>query len=122
MIVSRLGDLQLSISVSDLRLADRFINDANDVSGDIVLRAAQRGTSASELIGLVLSQYIVRYELGACQHRVVLPRRLRDWLGQKEHIADLLALSPRTAPDGSIAARNRDRGEVHRCHQLGGKA
>ena len=49
-------------------LADRLIQDANDVSGDIVLRAAKRGQSASELIGVVLSRHLVRQELGHDQH------------------------------------------------------
>ena len=37
-----------------------LIKDANDMSGDIVLRAATRGQSASELIGLVLSRRLLR--------------------------------------------------------------
>ena len=85
-------------------LADRFISDANDISGDIVLRAAQRGTSASELIGVVLSRHIVRHEIGASQLAgwYFLDDYV-DWLGQKEQrIADLLALSPRLGPDGSM--------------------
>ncbi len=54
MILHRLGSVGLDLSDGDLRaLADRLIEDANDVSGDIVLRAAKRGQSASELIGVL---------------------------------------------------------------------
>lgn len=105
MVVSRLRDLHLGLSHTELeRLADRFINDANDVSGDIVLRAAQRGRSASELMGLVLSRYLVRHELGWDQDiGWYFLDDYAGWLGQQEQqIADLLALSPRTAPDGSM--------------------
>jgi hypothetical protein len=50
MILHRLRGLALELSDADLRaLADRLIEDANDVSGDIVLRAAKRGERASEL-------------------------------------------------------------------------
>lgn len=105
MVVNRLRDLNLGLGNPELHeLADRFINDANDVSGDIVLRAAQRGRSASELMGLVLSRYLVRHELGyGCYVGWYFLDDYADWLGQQEErIADLLALSPRTAPDGSM--------------------
>lgn len=78
------------------RLAQRFIDDANRISGDIVLRAAKRGRNASELIGIVLSSYLVGHELG-------MARRIgwyflddySEWLGQREEqIADLLVLQP----------------------------
>ncbi len=104
MIISRLRDLRLGLPHQELPgLADRFISDASEISGDIVLRAAQRGTSASELIGVVLSRHIVRHEIGESQPAgwYFLDDYV-DWLGQKEHrIADLLALSPRLGPDGS---------------------
>src|SRR5206468_3302886 len=106
MVMTRLRDLQLGMPDSELYgLADRFINDANDVSGDIVLRAARRGRSASELIGVVLSRYLVRHELGQNQYAGwYFLDDYADWLGQQEeHIADLLALSPRTAGDGSMS-------------------
>ena len=78
-------------------LCDRFIAEANDISGHLVLRAAKRGNSTNELIGLVLSNFLVRQELG--QNRDVACFLLDDyaaWLGQpEERIADLLILSPR---------------------------
>ena len=97
MVVSRLNDLDLRLSNSDIQmLADRFITDANEVSGDIVLRAAQRGQSASELMGIVLSRYLINHELGHNQSiGWFFLDDYADWLGQKEEqIADLLALTP----------------------------
>ena len=65
MIVRRLRELTLDIDDSECsRLAQKFIDDANDISGDIVLRAANRGRNASELMGVVLSRYLIRHELG----------------------------------------------------------
>ena len=67
-------------------------------------RAAQRGTSASELMGLVLSRFLIRHELGRNQYAGwYFLDDYADWLGQQEeHIADLLALSPRTSSDGQM--------------------
>ena len=83
MIISRLNDLRLDLQGAELReLADRFISDANDISGDIVLRAAQRGTSASELIGVVLQpahRSPRDRDIPVCG--LVLPRRLRGLAG-----------------------------------------
>lgn len=97
MVLGRLRDLDLGIAEEELEsAAERFIDDANDLSGDIVLRAAKRGRSASELIGLVLSRFLIRHELG--RHQYAGWYFLDDyagWLGQREeHIADLLALAP----------------------------
>ncbi|MDZ4867978.1 MAG: DNA translocase FtsK [Alphaproteobacteria bacterium] len=89
---------ELSLSLSDDRLVDlarRMVDDAALISGDIVLRAAKRGVSAGELIGLVLSRALVREELG--ESATVAWFFLDDyaaWLGQREEgLADILALS-----------------------------
>jgi len=105
MVLARLRDLSLGLPDAQLALlTDRLITDANDISGDIVLRAAKRGRNASELIGVVLSRYLIRHELGA--NRLFGWYFLDDyatWLGQREEqIADILALSPEHAPDGSL--------------------
>ena len=64
MVLSRVKELNLELSDADARkLTEKFIDDANDVSGDIVLRAAKRGRNASELMGVVLSRYMIRTEL-----------------------------------------------------------
>jgi S-DNA-T family DNA segregation ATPase FtsK/SpoIIIE len=105
MILHRLRALNLELTTEDLgALADRLINDANDVSGDIVLRAAKRGQSASELIGVVLSRALVKDELG--EDRVAGWYFLDDyaaWMGQREEqLADLMTLSPEVTSDGTL--------------------
>jgi S-DNA-T family DNA segregation ATPase FtsK/SpoIIIE len=89
---------ELSLGLTDERLsalARRMIDDATSISGDIVLRAAKRGVSAGELIGLVLSRALVAEELGASATVAwFLLDDYAEWLGQKEEgIADILALS-----------------------------
>ena len=105
MILHRLGVLDLGLSNADLvDLANRLIADANDVSGDIVLRAAKSGRSASELIGVVLSRALVRDRLGS--DGLAGWYFLDDyaaWLGQREEqLADLLAINPHLAEDGTM--------------------
>ena len=77
-------------------LAKQFIDDANRISGDIVLRAAKRGRNASELMGIVLSSYLVRHELGTTKKvGWYFLDDYSEWLGQREEqIADLLVLQP----------------------------
>lgn len=92
----RLAELSLGLPDDRLAaLAQRMIDDACSISGDIVLRAAKRGVSAGELIGLVLSRALVAEEFGA-QATVAwfLLDDYAEWLGQREQgIADILALS-----------------------------
>ncbi|MFD2670966.1 FtsK/SpoIIIE domain-containing protein [Marinicrinis sediminis] len=94
----RLNALGLGLSESELvQLTERYIEDANAISGDIVLRAAKRGVFAGELIGVVLSKMILQSEMETEQ--AVGWFFLDDyasWLGQKEEqIADILALAPK---------------------------
>ncbi|MEK8130868.1 FtsK/SpoIIIE domain-containing protein [Paenibacillus filicis] len=94
----RLNALGLGLTEVELvQLTERFIEDANAISGDIVLRAAKRGVFAGELIGVVLSKMILQSEMGTEQ--AVGWFFLDDyasWLGQKEEqIADILALAPK---------------------------
>ena len=105
MVLQRLRSLMLGLSESNLSaLAKRFIDEANKVSGDLVLRAAKRGRNASELMGVVLSKYLIERELTGDQ-RYFGWYFLDDyaaWLGQKEEqIADILALSPEITEDGA---------------------
>ena len=105
MIVRRLEALDLGLRKAQIdTLADKLIKDANDVSGDIVLRAAKRGESASELIGVVLSRFLAHRSIGAT--RLVGWYFLDDyaaWLGAREETqADILALAPRLDPAGRL--------------------
>lgn len=89
---------ELSLGLPDDRLSElarRMIHDANAISGDIVLRAAKRGVSAGELIGLVLSRALVAEELGSgAAVAWFLLDDYAEWLGQREEgLADILALS-----------------------------
>ncbi len=105
MVLSRIKDLNLELSDGDARkLTEKFIDDANDVSGDIVLRAAKRGRNASELMGVVLSRYLIRSELGTNRRfGWYFLDDYAEWLGQQEEqIADLLALAPHQTPDGRL--------------------
>jgi S-DNA-T family DNA segregation ATPase FtsK/SpoIIIE len=105
MVLGRIKDLNLELSEVDARkLTEKFIDDANDVSGDIVLRAAKRGRNASELMGVVLSRHLIRYELGTNRRfGWYFLDDYAEWLGQKEEqIADLLALAPQQKGDGQL--------------------
>ncbi|MCW7545179.1 FtsK/SpoIIIE domain-containing protein [Aurantimonas litoralis] len=105
MILQRLSGLGLGLTGAELaELADRLIGDANDVSGDIVLRAAKSGRSASELIGVVLSRSLVRDRLG--RSGLAGWYFLDDyaaWMGQREEqLADLLAINPHIGENGEM--------------------
>jgi DNA segregation ATPase FtsK/SpoIIIE, S-DNA-T family len=86
------------------KLVDRLINEANAVSGDIVLRAAKCGRFASELMGVVLSKALITAEMG--EQNPIGWYFLDDyasWLGQKEgQIADIMAISPQYINDEPI--------------------
>ncbi len=105
MVLGRLRDLNLEVDEQTYQdLVRRFIADANGISGDIVLRAAKHGRNASELMGIVLSRYLIQHELGLSRHYGwYFLDDYADWLGQREEqIADILALSPESLPDGRL--------------------
>lgn len=105
MVFSRVKDLNLELSDEECReLTEKFINDASEISGDIVLRAAKRGRNASELMGVVLSRHMIRQELGANRRfGWYFLDDYAQWLGQREEqIADILALTPEQTPDGKL--------------------
>lgn len=97
LIKRRLESLNLNLDEGELTaLSQRFIDEANELSGDIVLRAAKCGHFVSELIGVVLSKALISSELNSSD---ALGWYFLDdyatWLGQKEgQIADILAISP----------------------------
>ncbi|MBI4027034.1 MAG: DNA translocase FtsK [Verrucomicrobia bacterium] len=105
MVFGRVKDLNLELTDAECReLTEKFINDANEISGDIVLRAAKRGRNASELMGVVLSRYMIRHELGANRRfGWYFLDDYAEWLGQREErIADILALTPEQTADGKF--------------------
>lgn len=96
----RLRELNLQLSDDEIQAAaDKVERDALSVSGDIVLRAAKRGVSAGEMLGLVLSRYLIAEEFQtAAAARTLTAYFLLDdyasWLSQPEsRIADILALN-----------------------------
>lgn len=97
----RLEELNLQLGADEIQAtADKAKRDALSVSGDIVLRAAKRGVSAGEMIGLVLSRHLLAEELKAAagEGQVLTAYFLLDdyasWLSQPEsRIADILALN-----------------------------
>ncbi|MCL1552423.1 FtsK/SpoIIIE domain-containing protein [Xanthomonas nasturtii] len=104
----RLDELNLQLDASEVQAAaDRAKRDALSVSGDIVLRAAKRGVSAGEMIGLVLSRYLLAEEFRAAAGggQILTAYFLLDdyasWLSQPEsRIADILALNVEEREDG----------------------
>ena len=100
---------ELSLGLDDERLSElarRMIEDASAISGDIVLRAAKRGVSAGELIGLVLSRALVAEEMDGAATAWFLLDDYAEWLGQKEEgIADILALSVVAGEGGALKLR-----------------
>ena len=104
----RLDGLALPLDADQTAaLAGRMKKDALSISGDIVLRAAKRGVSAGEMIGLVLSRHLLEQEFkaltGSRQAFSVffLLDDYADWLSQKEsRIADILGLCVEEGEDG----------------------
>ena len=104
----RLEELNLPLGADEIQAAsDKAKRDALSVSGDIVLRAAKRGVSAGEMIGLVLSRYLLSEEFkrAAGGGQVLTAHFLLDdyasWLSQPEsRIADILALNVEESEDG----------------------
>lgn len=106
----RMDELGLGVAADRLdSAADRVIRDALAVSGDIVLRAAKRGVSAGEMLGLVLSRYLIQHEFSrVCGSPQKIPVQVffllddyASWLAQREsRIADLLGLCIEDSADG----------------------
>lgn len=93
----RLESLNLGLDDEALfQLTEKFIDEANGISGDIVLRAAKRGVFAGELIGVVLSKLLLLSELNSSSIGWFFLDDYASWLGQKEEqIADIMALCPK---------------------------
>ena len=105
MVLNRIKDLSLGFDETTYQnLANRFIQDANGISGDIVLRAAKNGRNASELMGVVLSRFLISQELGTNRYYGwYFLDDYAEWLGQREEqIADILTLSPEQTPSGQL--------------------
>ena len=92
-------------------VAERVKKNALSISGDIVLRAAKRGVSAGEMLGLVMSRYLLDRELKSLAGNGIRPAftayflldDYADWLAQREsRIADILGLCVEETDEGPI--------------------
>jgi S-DNA-T family DNA segregation ATPase FtsK/SpoIIIE len=105
----RLDELKLPLTADEVAgAAERAKRDALSISGDIVLRAAKRGVSAGEMIGLVLSRHLLAEEFkaqangGQALTAYFLLDDYASWLSQPEsRIADILAINAEEK-DGDI--------------------
>lgn len=104
----RLDELNLPLGADEIQAAaEKAKRDALSISGDIVLRAAKRGVSAGEMIGLVLSRCLLAEEFKAAAGggQVLTAYFLLDdyasWLSQPEsRIADILAINVEEREEG----------------------
>lgn len=64
-IAEMISDVTAATAADETKLAQKLIDQAADLSGQIVLRAANRDQAALELIGLSLSEQLVRSSLPA---------------------------------------------------------
>lgn len=104
----RLEELNLQLTSDEIEaVAAKAKRDALSISGDIVLRAAKRGVSAGEMIGLVLSRHLLseEYKAAAAGGQLLTAYFLLDdyasWLSQPEsRIADILALNVEEHDEG----------------------
>jgi S-DNA-T family DNA segregation ATPase FtsK/SpoIIIE len=77
--------------------ARRFMAEANAVSGKLVLRAARRSNNTKELLGVVLSKYLIETQIDTNKSTCwFLLDDYAQWLGKQDgkRLADLLVLSP----------------------------
>jgi S-DNA-T family DNA segregation ATPase FtsK/SpoIIIE len=92
------GILPNSISINELKEhARRFMAEANAVSGKLVLRAARRSNNTKELLGVVLSKYLIESQIDTNKSTCwFLLDDYAHWLGKHDgkRLADLLVLSP----------------------------
>lgn len=108
----RLDELKLQLTSDEINAtADKAKRDALSVSGDIVLRAAKRGVSTGEMIGLVLSRHLLAEEFKALAKsgQVLTAYFLLDdyasWFSQPEsRIADILAINVEEREEGIYVA------------------
>ncbi len=94
----RLDRLDPSITSGDEDVIDELIDQANVLSGQVVMRAARYGHYANELLGIVLSMEKVRNGLGDTSLPIgwYFLDDFASWFGQREEqIADIMAIAPR---------------------------
>ncbi|BCA81012.1 FtsK/SpoIIIE domain-containing protein [Desulfuromonas sp. AOP6] len=94
----RLDRLDPAITSEDESVIDQLIDQANTLSGQVVMRAARYGHYANELLGIVLSMEKIRSGLGDSSLPIgwYFLDDFASWFGQQEEqIADIMAIAPR---------------------------
>lgn len=94
----RLDRLDPAITSEDESVIDQLIDQANTLSGQVVMRAARYGHYANELLGIVLSMEKIRNGLGDSSLPIgwYFLDDFASWFGQREEqIADIMAIAPR---------------------------
>ncbi|WP_321393979.1 FtsK/SpoIIIE domain-containing protein [Emcibacter sp.] len=94
----RLDRLDPAITSDDQSVIDQLIDQANRLSGQVVMRAARYGHYANELLGIVLSMEEIRNGLGDSSLPIgwYFLDDFASWFGQREEqIADIMAIAPR---------------------------
>ncbi len=85
------------LNTDDNSVIKELIDEANKLSGHVVMRAARYGHYANELLGIVLSMEFIKSSLG--DHSLPIGWYFLDdyasWFGQREEqIADIMAIAP----------------------------
>jgi len=117
MLASRIKHFDLDLTDEEVSaVVKRMIDDANSLSGDIVLKAAKRGNFASELIGIVLSRFLIESRLNADERKRVAWFFLDDYsdwfipvikdseealIATPGALADLMCMVPSESESGS---------------------
>ena len=88
----------LNITGDDAQVTNNLINQANALSGQVIMRATRYGPHADDLLGIILSMGKIRSILGG--ENLPLGWYFLDdcasWFGRpEEQIADLMAIAPR---------------------------
>ncbi|MBZ7977788.1 hypothetical protein AVBRAN12654_03215 [Campylobacter sp. RM12654] len=110
----------------DENIEEKLINLADEIAGDIVLKATGKGSFANELLGLALSNYIIKNN--STNSAIIYLDNYSDWfLGgvdsysqmfRKEgRLADLLAITP-VFKDGDLSTLYVDVYEIKYCSNL----
>ncbi|EFA5092069.1 FtsK/SpoIIIE domain-containing protein [Escherichia coli] len=98
LIKERLDRLDSAIVTDEPLVIDKFIDQANILSGQVVMRAARYGQYANELLGIVLSMEEIRKSIGNLELPIgwFFLDDYASWFGQREEqIADIMAIAPR---------------------------
>ncbi|TGG91790.1 DNA translocase FtsK [Natronospirillum operosum] len=94
----RLERLDPAIVGADESVVDQLIDQANTLSGQVVMRAARYGHYANELLGIVLSMEEIQSGLENSKLPIgwYFLDDFASWFGQREEqIADIMAIAPR---------------------------